>query len=205
MLRPYMLRPSTLHPFVARPFYLAALLVLQLALIVKLAPPLAQALRTDALAGLAPDGWPLLLQVLATGFAVAGTTLALVFPGVALARHRRAGTQRYLGLPAWAVVLALAGIALLAAAALGLALAPLMPSESRSTALLVARPAITGGLALATAGVLCAELLRRSVPAARDARALPHSAPGRIEVTYPPELRTCALGNVGQEMQARHA
>lgn len=205
MLRPYTLRPSMLHPFVVRPFYLAALLVLQLALILKVAPPLARALRVDALAGLAPDGWPALLQVLATGFAVAGAALALVFPGVALVRHRRAGPQRYIGLPAWAVALALSGITLLAAAALGLALAPLMPAESRSTALLVAHPAITGGLALATAGVLCAELLRRSVPAARAARTVPHPAPGRIEVTYPPELRTCALGNVGQEMQRRHA
>lgn len=190
-----------LRPFMLRPLYLAALLVLQLALIVKLAPPLAQALRVDALAGLAPDGWPALLQLLATGFAVAGAALALVFPGVVLARHRRAGTQRYLGLPAWAVALALAGIALLAAAAVGLALAPLMPVEARAIALLVTRPAITGGLALATAGVLCAELLRRSVPAARSARAAPHPAHGRIEVTYPPELRTCAVGNVGQEMQ----
>ena len=194
-----------LRPFMLRPFYLAALLILQLALIVKLAPPLAQALRVDALAGLAPDGWPALLQLLATGFAVAGAALALVFPGMALARHQRAGTQRYLGLPAWAVGLALAGIALLAAAAVGRALAPIMPAEARAIALLVCRPAITGGLALATAGVLCAELLRRSVPVIRGARAAPHPAQGRIEVTYPTELRTCALGSVGREMQGRLA
>jgi hypothetical protein len=182
--------------------YLGTLVILQLALVVKVAPPLAQALRVDALAGLAPEGWPALLQLLATGLAVAGAALALVFPGVALARHRRAGTQRFLGLPRWAMGLALAGIALLAVGTLGLALSPIMPVEARSIASLVARPAGTGGLALATAGVLCAELLRRSVPVARAARPRPHSTHGRIEVTYPPELRTCALGNGGHEMQA---
>ena len=153
-----------------RPLYLATLLILQLALIVGLAPPLGQALRADALAGHAPEGWPTMLQVIATGSAAAGAALALVFPGVALARHRRSGTIRFVGLPPWAVALALAGVALLAAAALGLALAPIMPAEARAIAYLVARPSLTGGLALATAGVLCAELLRRSV-AAPGARA----------------------------------
>ncbi len=153
-----------------RPLYLATLLVLQLALIVKLAPPLAQVLRMDALAGLAPGGWPAMLQLIATGLAVAGAALALAFPGVALARHRRSATLRFLGLPPWAVALALAGIALLAAAALGLALAPIMPAEPRVIVYLVARPALTGGLALATAGVLFAELLR-GVAVASSARA----------------------------------
>jgi hypothetical protein len=174
-----------------RLIYLATLVVLQLALVVKLAAPLGAALRVDALAGLAPAGWPAMLQILATGLAVAGASLALLFPGVALARHRLSGAMRFLGLPAWAVGLALAGVALLAAAALGLALAPIMPAESRTIAYLVARPAVTGGLALATAGVLCAELLRRSVAVpGRAQRTAPRHA--RIEVTYPPDLRTCA-------------
>jgi hypothetical protein len=111
-----------------------------------------------------------MLQQIATGLAVAGAALALVFPGVALARHQRSGTHRFVGLPPWAVALALAGISLFCAAELGRALAPIMPAEPRAVAYLVARPAIAGGLALATAGVLCAELLRRSVAAARGAR-----------------------------------
>ena len=49
-----------------RPLYLATLSLLQLALVVKFAPPLAQALRADALPGLAPDGWPAMLQFVAT-------------------------------------------------------------------------------------------------------------------------------------------
>ena len=60
-----------------------------------------------------------MLQFVATGLAVAGAALALAFPGVALARHRRAGASRFLGLPGWAVALALAGTSLLARRALG--------------------------------------------------------------------------------------
>ena len=48
------------------------------------------------------------------------------------------------------------------------------------------------GLALATAGVLCGEMLRRSVPVPRARHALRH-ATGRVEVTHPPDLRTHAL------------
>ena len=175
-----------------RRLYLLALLALQLALIVKLAPPLAQALRADALPGLAPEGLPALLQFVATGLAVAGAALALAFPGVALLRHRRAGSHRFLGLPGWAVALTLAGTLLLGAAALLLALAPMLPDDMGMIAVLIARSGLAGGLAMAAAGVLCAELLRRSIAAARSALPDRHSARGRIEVTHPPELRTLA-------------
>jgi hypothetical protein len=93
--------------------------------------------------------------------------VALAFPGVARAPPRSATLRRPAALgrrsrwPASRV---------LAAAALGLALAPIMPAEPRAIVYLVARPALTGGLALATAGVLCAELLR-GVAAAGGARA----------------------------------
>jgi len=173
-------------------FYLLALLALQLALVIKLAPPLAQSLRADALPGLAPEGLPAMLQFVATGLAVAGAALALAFPGVALLRHRRAGPHRFLGLPGWAVALALAGTLLLGAAALLHTLAPMLPGDIGMTAALVARSGIAGGLAMAMAGVLCAELLRRSVAAGRPALPDRRSERGRIEVTHPPELRTLA-------------
>jgi hypothetical protein len=54
--------------------------ILQIALIVKLAPPLALALRADALAGLAPEGWPRLLQLFAMASCRRRHALALVFP-----------------------------------------------------------------------------------------------------------------------------
>jgi len=186
-----------------RSLYLATLISLQVALVAKVAPPVAEALRVDALAGLAPEAWLALLQLIATGLAVGGAALALVFPGVALSRHRRAGAMRFLGLPRWAVGMALCGIVLLGAAALGSTLAPMLPVELRAMVFHVARPAITGGLALTTAGVLCAELLRRSVAVRSTKPAIRH--PGRIEVTYPPDLRTRELRSAAREMEGKPA
>jgi hypothetical protein len=176
---------------ILRLVYLATLPLLQIALVAELAPPLALALRAHVLAGLAPSGWPAMLQFFAIGLGVVGSALALVFPGIVLCRHRRAGAMRFLGLPRWAIGLAIAGLGVLGAATLALAAASTLPVEARVVLLLVARPAQTGGLALATAGVLCAELLRRSVPA--RVRQAPRPSAGRIEVTYPPEHRTYPL------------
>ena len=188
-----------------RPLYLAALLLLQLALVVKFAPPLALALRVDAIPALAPEGWPEMLQFVATSFAVGGAALALAFPGIAAVRHGRAGAFRFLGLPGWAVALALAGTSLLAAATLVLALAPMLAGDARITAVLIARAGVAGGLAMATAGVLCAELLRRSVAPVRAARPGVRPPPGRIDVTYPPELRTLAPPQGAGQAQGRSA
>lgn len=187
-----------------RRVYLATLSILQLVLIVELAPPLAIALRAHALAGLAPSGWPAMLQLFAMGLGVAGTALTLVFPGIVLARHRRAGTMRFLGLPRWAIGFGIAGVGIFGAATLALVAASTLPVETRVAVLLVAQPAETGGLALATAGVLCAELLRRSVPARGRERA-PRQSTGRIEVTYPPEHRTYALPSAVPNLQGRSA
>ena len=189
-------------PVWARWLYMATLSILQLGLIIELAPPLALALRADALAGLAPAGWPALLQLLAMSLAAAGTALALLFPGVALARHNRSGAMRFLGLPRWSIALAVAGVGVLVVATLALALASALPAGIRTSVLLIARPALSGGLALATGGVLCAELLRRSVPA-RSAKPSTRHGMGRIEVTYPPELRTHALPSTVAHLQGR--
>ena len=182
--------------------YLTTLSILQIVLIVELAPPLALALRAHALAGVAPGGWPAMLQLFAMALAVAGTALTLVFPGIVLARHRRAGAMRFLGLPRWAIGLSIVGLSVLGVATLALAVASILPDEARIAVLLVSPPAVTGGLALATAGVLCAELLRRSVPA-RALKHAPRHSTGRIEVTYPPEHRTHALPSAVPHMQGR--
>jgi hypothetical protein len=173
-----------------RPLYLTTLLVLQLALIGKLASPLAQALRVDTAPGLAPGGWPATVQLVATAAAIVGASLALVFPGVALARHRRGGELRFHGLPGWATTLALGGTAAMAAGFVAHAFAFLLPVDMRMTAVLVARPVIAGGLALGVAGVLSAELLRRSIASARATADGARRNPGRVEVTHPQELRT---------------
>ena len=173
-----------------RRLYLTTLLFVQLALLGKLAPPLARVLAADLAAGLAPGGWPSIVQLVAAAAAITGTSLSLAFPVVALARHRRAGVQRFQGLPAWATALALGGATAVAAGVIGQALIPMLPVDTRMTAVLVARPIITGGLALAVAGLLSAELLRRSVGPARASAPSAHRRSGRVEVTHPADLRT---------------
>lgn len=173
-----------------RRLYLFALLIVQFALVFKLTPPLALALRVDLAPGLAPTGWPAMLQLVATAAAVVGTSLALVFPIVALARHRRGGPRRFQGLPEWAIALSMLGAAALAAGYVALALVPILPVESRMTVVLVARTVVVGGLAIGIAGVLCAELLRRSIASIRTSAAASRRRAGRVEVTHPPDLRT---------------
>jgi hypothetical protein len=176
--------------FMRRRLYLITLVLLQLALIAKIAPPLAQSLRLDMAPGLAPGGWPAMVQLVATATTIIGASVALAFPVVALTRHRRGGPPRFAGLPQWATALASGGMAALATGFVALALVPTLPVDARMTAVLVARPVAAGGLALATAAVLCAELLRRSVAPARETVERQRSRPGRVEVTHPPELRT---------------
>jgi len=175
-----------------RRFYLCSLVILQFALVFKLSPPLGDALRLDIAPGLAPRGWPVVLQLVGTAAAIVGASLTLVFPGFALARHRRGGVLRFHGLPEWATTVAFCGTVAMVAGFALLAIVPMLPVETRMTAILVARPVVAGGLALATAGVLCAELLRHGMGALHASAEREHRRPGRVEVTHPPELRTQA-------------
>jgi hypothetical protein len=77
-------------------------LLLQIALIGCVAPPLARMLPLVTAPGLAPGGWPAMLQLVATAATIAGGSVSLAFPIIALVRHRRSGPQRFLGLPEWA-------------------------------------------------------------------------------------------------------
>ena len=172
-----------------RRLYLVTLVSLQTALIGCVSPPLAQALLLETAPGLAPAGLPAMLQLLASAATVVGTSIGLAFPALALARHRRGGPLRFLGLPVWATVVASCGNATMCAGFALLALVPILPADVRMTAVLIARSIAVGGLALTVGGVVCAELLRRSVVAARDS-ARDRKKSGRIEVTHPPELRT---------------
>ena len=171
-----------------RRLYLATLLALQLVLIARVAPRLAVALHADAALGAFPGGWPALAQWLGAAAAIVGVTLALVFPGVALLRHQQRGRPRFIGLPRWSVAFALAGGATLIAGVVLHATLPLLAVDARLPAALVARNVQNAGLALAAAGTLCAELLRRSVAPLRNTSARRNV--GTIEVTDPPELRT---------------
>ncbi len=173
-----------------RKLYLAALIALQLALLARVAPRLGYALHADAALGALPGGLPAVAQLTFAAAAIVGVALALVYPGVALLRHRQRGEIRFDGLPRWAVALALVGAAALGIGLVVEGLIPLLPREVKFTAALMARPTQNAGLALAAAGTLCAELLRRGVGAARCATSVHQRVAQRIEVTDPPELRT---------------
>jgi hypothetical protein len=171
-----------------RKLYLAMLLALQLVLFGRVAPRLGVALHADAALGALPAGPAALAQWLGAAAAIVGVALALVFPGVALLRHQQRGSIRFIGLPRWAVGLALAGGATLAVGVLLHATLPLLPLDARLATAHIGRGAQNAGIALAAAGTLCAELLRRSVAPLRDTSASRHAE--RIEVTDPPELKT---------------
>ena len=175
-----------------RRLYQCTLVALQLALLVLLAPPLAQALQRGLALGAIPGRGLAIVQGALALVAIGGGALALAFPLFALLRHRQRGRARFGGLPRWAVVLAVAGGIVFVLGAVLNAAAPLVGTDVRLATLLTARPMLNAGLAVMAAGVLCAELLRRSV-GMPPLIAIPRNAPNeRIEVTHPPELATHA-------------
>lgn len=151
-----------------RRFYLVTLWVLQGALAWKLVPACAIVLLRELPVGSAAPGWPALTQVAAAGISVLGVAISLGFPGLAAMRHWQRGWQRFSGLPDWGVALALSGAGLfLMGVAMHLA-SPFAGGWAPGWADAVAVPAgalVPAGIALMSAGVLAAELLRRSVPA----------------------------------------
>ena len=171
-------------------FYQITLVTLQVALLFHIVPPLAQALRQGAAFGAFPHGSLAVVQITSSVAALGGGALALAFPVLSLLRRRERGNARFGGLPRWSVVLALAGAVVFLLGASLSGVVPLLAPEDRMSAVLTSRPVLNAGLALMAAGVLCAELLRRSVGMPRIVIIPRDSAPHRIEVTHPPELAT---------------
>jgi hypothetical protein len=170
--------------------YQLVLVALQAALVVHVAPPLARAVQRGVAFGAFADGPLAWIQLAGAVAAIGGAATALAFPGLALVRHRQRGQLRFGGLPRWAVALALAGGGVFALGATLAGIVPLLAPEARLAATLTARPLGNAGLALMAAGVLSAELLRRSVGVPRVV-VVPRASPARrIEVTHPPELAT---------------
>lgn len=172
-----------------RRLYQITLVALQVALLVHIVPPLAQALWRGVALGAFPDSPLALIQVGSAAAAIAGGALALVFPALALLRHRQRGHARFGGLPRWSVALALAGAVVFLLGVLLNSVVPLLAPSDRLAAVLTARPVLNAGLALMAAGVLCAEVLRRGVGVAHAVGTY-DGASARIEVTHPPELAT---------------
>jgi hypothetical protein len=180
------------RPQLLRLLYQFTLVALQLALLVLLAPPLARGLSRGVAFGAFPEGALAIVQASAALIAIGGGAVALAFPLVALLRHRRRGQSRFCGLPRWAVVVAVAGGTMFVLGALLNATVPLLSADARMATRLTARPLLNAGLAVMAAGVLCAELLRRSVGVPRAIAVPARATTERVEVTHPPELATHA-------------
>ncbi|MEO8676155.1 MAG: hypothetical protein ABI569_11280, partial [Casimicrobiaceae bacterium] len=123
-----------------RRLYQITLVALQVALIVQIGPPLAQALRQGAAFGAFPHGALAVVQVASSVAAIGGGALALAFPVFALLRHRHRGPIRFGGLPRWSVATALAGAMVFAVGASLAGVVPLLAPEDRMAVVLTARP-----------------------------------------------------------------
>jgi hypothetical protein len=171
--------------------YLATLVLLQAALLVDVAPALAIAL-TPLASVVAGEGWPSVVRAAGCVLALAGTSIVLAFPTFALARHARRGRLRFLGLPRLGTGLASAGASIYAAAQT-LAIAGHWRPGLIDAATAGACGAMAAGcIALMAAGVLTAELFRRSVAPMRVPIAPWHCRPVLVEVIEPSELATRA-------------
>lgn len=148
---------------VSRSLYLATLALLQLALALEVAPPLARTFKAHALFASLHEGWPVAAHLAGIVLAVIGSALALQFPLLALARHAKRGATRFRGLPRWAVHVAIAGAAVFAAALVATSIGALLSNETRAALAPLAQCGASAGTAMMSAGALCAELLRRSI------------------------------------------
>jgi hypothetical protein len=171
--------------------YLAVLVLLQIALASEVARPLARLLAAEVAAAAGRGATLRGVQLACTALVAVGAAIVLGGPVVAFARHVRRGGAAFGGVPRWAVAVALAGAALVVAALAGNVARPLLPAALRGEALVAARAVLAAGIALAAAGALYAELLRRSPPPPVIARGAVDAA-ARIEVTAPFDLRTRA-------------
>jgi hypothetical protein len=169
--------------------YFATLLLLQFALIGCVAPPLSRLLRSHAPRALRPAAG----RRCFSSWRRPATSPERRFACLSRHRTRASPAQRSIALSRlaeWATVLASCGGSLAAAGCRALALLSALPADARMTAMLVARPVVAGGLAVACGR----RAVRRAAAAkrragARERRSEAQQA-GRIEVTHPPELRT---------------
>ena len=171
-----------------RPAYLLMLALLQVAVLVDVAPPLAAILARDVHAFGA--GGASLIRAAGYALTLAGTAVVLAFPALAFARHARGGRIRFRGLPRSCIAIALTGALLYALAKIAPILAHLSPMSTDVAAAAAAPALATAGIAIMAAGALVAEILRRSIAPVRVPIAPWQCRPVRIEVIDPPELAT---------------
>lgn len=171
-----------------RTIYLLVVAALQAMLAWQVVPRVAALLQRELALGGVPDGWPALAQVGCAALSVAGAGLCLGYPSVVLMRHLQRGPERYHALPRWTVLLTLAGGAFLALAG-ALRLVPATVPAAAAGQPGDAMPLGATGIALACAGALLGEVLRRNHPL---------RAPSRHAV-----VNTIGVG--AEEIRLRHA
>lgn len=174
-----------------RAAYLAALGLLQAALMIDVAPRLATALVPRAHVAIDP-AWLTFAQVAGYALALTGSAVALAFPAIALARHAQRGRMRFLGLPRFATWLTVAGASAFAAAQALAWIAHSSPAIADAAVAGIAASLASGGVALMAAGALTAEVLRRGFAPVPVPIAPWYCRPVRIEVIDPAELATHA-------------
>jgi hypothetical protein len=172
--------------------YLLSLLALQLALVIDIVPVLGESLRLRAAIAQASATSEALLRLAIAGVGMIGGSFALAAPLFALMRHHQRGAARFVGLPRWAVLLAISGAALFSAIGAVAAWLAEVDFPWVDSALALERPVALAAITLMAGGALAAELLRRSVAPPRLLQDVMPRRPGRIEVVHPDDLRTHA-------------
>jgi hypothetical protein len=149
--------------FMFRTAYLASLVVLQIALMIDIAPSLAEFIRVQSAVLQAWDTTAALLRLGVATTAATGVAIVLATPVLALLRHHQRGGLRFLGLPRWWVRCAIAGAALFALALLAphaIAIPQVADLEFLEE---LEQPLQEATIAMMAGGTIAAELLRRSV------------------------------------------
>jgi hypothetical protein len=175
-----------------RRLYCASLLLLQLLLMVDVAPRWGRSIAAFTDAASPGYGWLAVLSLAGTGVTLLGCTVVLAAPSIALLRHQQRGPRRFDGVPRWAAGIAVVGAIVYVAAVLPWWLVRLLPVENRVDTLLACEPCIAAGMALMIGGATCAELLRRGMRFSRTppvaVEATPDPAVCRLSAPLPTSL-----------------
>jgi hypothetical protein len=163
-----------------RRLYLASLLLLQVVLVVRIAPLWAPVVGIAHTAAAAQDGWLAVAELAGAAVALGGSAVALAGPSVALLRHRQRGPLRFAGVPRGGAAAAILGAAVFLGASAPWWMARFLPVEWRVDVLLAAEPWAGAGVALMAAGAAGAELLRRGMPPLGGALAIAPADGGRL-------------------------
>jgi hypothetical protein len=173
-----------------RRLYCASLLLLQLLLVLDVAPRVGRSVAAVTDAASTQGGWLATLPLAGAGVTLLCCAVVLAAPSIALLRHRQRGPRRFDGIPRSAAGATIVGAVVYGTASLPWWLVRLLPVEARVDTLLACEPCITAGMALMIGGATCAELLRRGVRSSRSPPVAIRTTPGPTVRRLPPPLPT---------------